>query len=711
MDALLRGAHPFCNIFQMKKISLLFTLFIIYLSAFGSNIDNFGRLKLAEFTNAPKSRADVVQKYYSTILEIEDDSDVDELASKGILVFYQRNNLLLACIPEDLVSSLNTLSSIRKCSFGKKLSLTLDKALSATKVNAVLSGNGLPGPYSGKGILVGFSDLGFDPGHSVFGGRVVGVSHFDDETAMLSKASNPNEIKAWTTDSEDITHATHVGGILAGNDESTVYRGVARGADIYGSTSQLYDVGILVGVEEIIAHAKAAGQPAVINLSLGSMMGPHDGTDLFCQYLDYCAEDAAILMAAGNDGTNTAHIAYDFSSAQSALSVMINSYNWSDVMLHSGYLDLWSTDNKSVYARLRVFDKVDNSIVWEGEWSDAKSDPTVFLDSDSNTELAKYFQGQFIQAREISEYNGRHNLTILLNLYSTTFYPNAGWSRYAPVIDFRSDEGAKVDVCLEGNLGFFEPTKAYPWVTGGDTDLTVSSMAAGFNTICVGSCTTRDHITLISGDEQSWLYMVQEGTTSSFTSYGTSLDGRHFPHFCAPGAFVVSAMNRYFLAAHPDQMADVVAESSSSPGNYFIANAGTSMATPHAAGIFALWLEAEPTLSGKDLREIAMRTASLDGVDASDPRTGAGVIDALAGLRHILGLSGLAEVPAELIEVYREGNSLVVRGVDLSSLTVEVYNLNGMLLYDGPYSSVSLPSAPVIVRLITPKTVITRKVG
>ena len=75
-------------------------------------------------------------------------------------------------------------------------------------------------------------------------------------------------------------HGTHVAGIAAGDGSSSAsgYIGVAPGADIIFVKTTFTDADIIDGITYIKNKAVAAGEPFVINLSLGSQEGAHDGT-------------------------------------------------------------------------------------------------------------------------------------------------------------------------------------------------------------------------------------------------------------------------------------------------------------------------------------------------------------------------------------------------------------------------------------------------
>lgn len=692
-------------------------LFILILTTLPATaLDNLGRIKASEAEMQQKPRLHTLDTsdrkivYTSMLVEIADDEALVELDKIGAIIAGRRENILLIYLPDDMLGELDKIHKVTGCATGRQARINLDRAVKASNASEVLAGTGFDLPYTGKGVTVGFSDLGFDPGHAAFAGRVKAVVHCIDTTATVVRALSPAEIEAWTTDSPNDFHATHVGGILAGADESSPYQGVARGADIVATTSTLDDVSILVGVEEVIARAKEAGQPAVVNLSLGSTLGPHDGSDLFCRYLDLCAEDAAILLSAGNDGYTRVHASATLTSDEPTMSVMVESTNWSNVMLSQGYIDIWNDRPGRLDVRFRIWDIQTRGIVWESEWVDPSGEEIYAFDSKSDSEFDEIFGGQILAAAELSPYNNRYNATIGISLRSKIYYPGEGWSRYNLVVDVRGGAGDRVELYSDGKIDFYASSPHFQGITGGTSDNSISSMACGMNTICVGSATTRDITPQIDGGEKSWSPFVIDGTVSSYTAYGTTFDGRNLPHFCAPGSYIVSAYNRYVLEKYPTMLSEMAAESPGHPGHYYFAECGTSMASPHAAGIFALWLEANPSLTGTELRDIAMRTARYEGCSADDPRSGAGMIDAAAGLAYILHKSGISDAVSDgLIRVWRDGDRLGVSGCDATDPEVEIFNLSGVRIFAGRAEFATLPCEPIIVRLTSASFTVTRK--
>jgi len=678
----------------MKQFSTIIILLLLILAgrAHARVLDPISRIEARSLPKIDVRGDDDVIKYRSMIIECESPEGFDELRNNGVIIYHTRGNMALACVPEQLIQDLDSWPSLMRATMSRVRTPLLDVARTATHVDAVQSGAGLPQPFTGKGVVTGLSDVGFDPGHAAFRGRVKGLSHFVDTTASAIRIPHPAESGTWLTDNSGVTHATHVAGIIAGGDTSTPYTGIAPEADIYATTSILHDAGILAGVEDIIAYAKEVGKPAVINLSLGSKIGPHDGTDPVCRYLDLCAEsDAAILVAAGNDGNMNVSASKTFTADDRVLSTRLRSTYWDDVTIYNAFIDVWSSDERPLKLRLRAWDKPLEVVTFNTGMIELKDGEIWELSSDNNTDFAQLYDGRIMAAAEPNPTNGRYNISISVSIHCKKMLPDHPWSNHSMIIDICGEEGAHADAFIEGECEFnYSPPYE---VTTPSADFSVSSMACGHNTVCIGSATTRNVTPLLTGDRATWQDLTP-GTTSTFTSYATLNDGRRLPHFCAPGAMIVSALNRHYLNANPDFTSRIAAESLAAPGHYYYAECGTSMATPHAAGIFALWLEADPTLTGPELRDIAIATCSHTGIDMNNPRAGAGLIDARAGLRYILNSQGItdAELPDGLVQFTREGQRIMVTGAD--DARIEAFDICGRRCDPS-----ALPPGPVIVRL------------
>lgn len=684
----------------MKYILSLILVLTVWSGAAAHRLDPAARLLPAVPTARIASDSGIapVANYVSMIVQLDPQGGLEALESLGAVVFHSRGDMALVCIPVDKIDRLDELEVVRRAALSRRGLPNLDLARRATRADAVAAGTSTRLPYTGAGVIVGMSDIGFDPGHADFRGRIAGISHYVEEEASVTRIHDADSLAAWSTDSPVNYHATHVAGILAGGGDGTPYAGVAPGATIYGTTSTPHDAGILAGVEDIIKYAAYEGRPAVINLSLGSTLGPHDGTDLFCRYLDLCAAEVPVLLSAGNDGDISQGIMVRHTFSVDEPSFLVQLYDkieWNGMNL-IGHCDAWSADGRPFDFKIRVFDVVDRCFVYETDVISAQNDTTTVINT-ALSGLGRYFEGQVAVASELCPLNDRYNMMIYVDLRCTEMRPAGPWARYCFCMELAGDPGTHVDFAANGETVYFRPSASLASaVKPCTTDLSISSMACGHNTIAVGSATTRDSAPLLSGGTASWESLYPQGSVSVFSAYGTLVDGRQLPHFCAPGAFVVSAASRYYMNSSPERRSEINAEGDT-PGHYFFADCGTSMASPHAAGVFALWLEADPTLTPAELLEIAEATASTTCVDLADPRTGAGLIDAEAGLRMVLDRAGLELPPSlEAPRVRRSGRCLEVTPGAEDIISVNVHDLSGRLV-----DPAHLPLSPVIVTVHT----------
>ncbi len=113
---------------------------------------------------------------------------------------------------------------------------------------------------------------------------------------------------------------------------------------------------------------------------------------------------------------------------------------------------------------------------------------------------------------------------------------------------------------------------------------------------------------------------AQSDMMASFSSRGPRGDWIK-PDVVAPGVQVLAG-----TTPQPDQ----TTADNGPPGNLFMAIAGTSMATPHAAGVSALVKAAHPDWSPEEIKS-ALMTSSVQSVVKEDGVTPASVFDDGAG--------------------------------------------------------------------------------
>ncbi len=238
------------------------------------------------------------------IILSEADTDIPrKVANLGGWASAIHPRLYTGAIPRDAARFVSNWPSVAYIEAGKKARPLLDASRPATFADIVQSGgSGLPASYTGAGSFLGIVDTGLSQNHHDFytGGLL---------TQSRVAQWHPNQAAAGV----DIEwHGTHVAGIAGGNGFSSggLYTGMAPGAQFLIFQSTFLTTDIPVEINTILVDAGTS--PVAVNLSLGSMFGPHDGSSAFEQSLNSIATGTAgskriIAVAAGNERNAQEH--------------------------------------------------------------------------------------------------------------------------------------------------------------------------------------------------------------------------------------------------------------------------------------------------------------------------------------------------------------------------------------------------------------------
>lgn len=632
------------------------------------------------------------------IVRFADGASTEELEAIGAEVRYRRGDLALVWVPVCELGALEQMPTIVRASIGTTHSPCMDMARADIGVDAVHTGLQLPQSYDGSGVIASLCDIGFDSNH---------INFVDDKTDELRVKmfvdyknrgeeryynDTPDEIRDYITDNQEKTHATHVAGILAGCHGK--YKGVAPGADIVAATSDLSDAGILAGLEDIVAYAREQGQPVVINMSLASFIGPHDGSDDFCQYLDALGEEAIIVLSAGNTGEGRNYRAINFTESYTSETVGVYDIPQWAGWNYSGVVDLWSADSQLFSVAITVYDKLDETTLYTSPALGVEVGQEILIAS-SSSEYAKWeditiltddgfdqaFDGAVYVVSDLDANNGRHRIVVQMDLTSLGNMPQ-GWGRYIVGLKVDGASGTHVDVYADGQSLQLRSAGGPGWSNGGST-ISISNLCCGFNTISVGAYSTRDSYPMIDGSEKSIDNVI--GEISTYSSYGTLDDGRGMPFVCAPGTPIISSMSSpYATTLTDEQLSSLQAVEHIDGTNYYwYSEQGTSMSSPIVAGAIALWLDANPALTVEDVRRIISATARRDEQVNSDPRWGCGKLDIYAGLKMALEDAAIESIDVGCVRplltpLGTNTFEIFVPGED--AFTAKLYNTSGTLM-------------------------------
>lgn len=644
----------------------------------------------AAFSSIVSAEEAATPVWNAALVKVGSDAEVDELLSEGANILRRRGDILLCLIPDSLADITGSDSDFpRKVTkknegkiprFKNKALPTLDKAAEYFGASRIHSGEGLDRPYTGRGTVVGICDIGFDPLHPTFldatgRSRVKRLTQYIEHENIRIEIEGDEEYMAWRTDDVDNYHATHVCGILAGRGDGSPYVGIATDADIVVSTSTLTDVGLLAGVEDIIDYAKEVGKPCVVNLSMGSYTGAHDGTSLFSQYLDLCASDAIIVLSAGNEGDQTNCLHYEFSAEKPSVQFRLGSRDWKQQHIE-GMTDIWSGDDSPLTIGIGIYDSKTRKIVADygpislSDYESVTYRWTPAAESDEDTADAWSIDGYLSVYGGVNPENGRYQAALVYEYESPILLENATWARYVVCVTVDGQEGKDVDIYSDGARTRLMKMDGSP---APDSSMSFSDLACGHRVISVGMYGNRAESPMSDFSvspagvwEKPSGY--QAGEIAVHSSYATLRDGRVMPLTVAPGAPLMSAGSRPFLEQHPEKDHLLL----DSP---WISECGTSMSSPYVAGYIATFLEAKPDLTVEDIMLLISRTNATDLPDPDNPRHGCGWFDPYAVLWQIIADEGGVHLPSD------------PSGILAPDDEVSLYSIDGRILYSGPYSS------------------------
>lgn len=626
--------------------------------------------------------ADLLPTFYPRLVKIDSDAELDSLSNQGVEILRRRGDILLCLFPTSQTRSGMPVQRPRT------ISPTLDIAKGYFNAFSIQNGSAVGSPYTGKDIVVGICDIGIDPLHPTFldadgRSRIKRVVQYIEGEGIRRQLDGDDDYRQWVTDNPEEYHATHVCGILAGNGAGTPYSGIACDADIVVTVSTLTEVGLLAGVEDIIDYAKEVGKPAVINISVGSYTGPHDGSSLFSQYLDMCADDAIIVLSSGNEGTHRNSLIHSFSSDSNSVSFRLGNKSWDQFKMR-GSTEIWSGSSSPLSVALGVYDTNENRIVrWDEPFTVTEDSPMSYVwDGTASLNEAFPFIGELELEGGIYNENGRHCTTLVYDFSSIEKSSAGEWARYELAVKVTGQPSQDVEVYSDG---VYTRLSGLPGGIQPTTDRSISDLACGFKVISVGMYGNRDSIPVSApaefmDDEIYWQPSgYHSGATVSYSSYGTLRDGRILPTTVAPGASLMSAGSRPFLDLfpyHPHLRMD---------GTSWVEEGGTSMSSPYVAGYIATWLEAIPTLTATDVIKFIAATNRLDIPDPNDPRNASGYFDPVKGLSHAINETGV--------------DCIEIPGFQLNPDDyIEVYDFTGLKRYAGRASELSaLPKSLYII--------------
>jgi subtilisin family serine protease len=512
----------------------------------------------------------------------------------------------------------------------------MDSARVFNNIDSVQAGFApLTQAYKGTGVIVGVIDGGFYFRHMDFR-RANGntrILYLWDQYMGGGTAPQPyNYGSYWDstainaglcTHSEpasDFSHGTNVAGIAAGNGTSVNsdpylinrYTGVAPDADLIlvrlNDTASDYFAAVTDAVNYIFTKASQMGRPCVINTSIGTYYGSHDGQDLGAQAIDAMLEaqhGRVLVAAAGNAGGLKYHLSYTLSPTDS-LFTWFAYYHRGNVV----YYDLWADtaqwtqagfaigcDNMTpaFLARTRYFNAVTDFNPTQGN--------TVQL-SDSLMQGSTKL-GDYTIAVTLS--GGTYHVEFLVYPTSPAYMwrlQTLGQGRFDAWVDSAATGGSSPVRIPPG--GFTSPNYRY----ADSLKTIVSSWQCSDKVITVANYSNRSSYLDVDSVVVNQSASLPDGILVPNSSIGPTRDGRFKPDIGATGTVTTCTGDSANIALL--EHSGATNRHKVSIGGKHNANGGTSMASPIVAGVAALYLQKHPNASYSEVKYVIETTARLD---------------------------------------------------------------------------------------------------
>ena len=625
--------------------------------------------------------SDCTVKSFSAFAMLKEGADCPSalLQKLGVEIREKIGRMLILNIPAESLLDIGDIDEIESVSADQMTHIMNNHGREKSRVSEVATleralANGLPEAYTGKGVVVGVIDQGFDFNHAAFRNadgtsrvKMARVFDYGQDTTY----TKPEDIAELTTDLTSSTHGTHVAGIAAGsivtgaNNEVIDKQGMAPEAELLfaGLGATMYESYIITSIKQMFDYAKEQDKPCVINCSIGSNANFHDGlvTGIPAALNEYYETEGRagricvfptdnhagkqkaiyeVLPEAGDDGYNLRTIlgeSWKGTHEDKVVSVYNNIYNFfymidgSDFDVDVFVVDVtngkrYTLEEKPLYRTYNNEEINQLPIVKTIHSKNSKTyirinSSALYAFHEPNLKLAFYIKG-----------TAGKTLRVIDNRINTPGYQSCGLTGFTD----GGDNGAFNILCCTDDI------------------ISVGSYVSSTNWIPVGKTVPQE-------DDDATL-KVEDGIAGN-SSWGLDDNGKSHPDVIAPGSAILSAYNLYASGyfdekGEMDELAfGVVTDSTTLLGrkHYYGVDKGTSMAAPNVAGVIALWLQANPCLTTEDVRALIKET-SYNDQNTTDAtlipsgnvmQAGAGKIDALRGLQVLKGTTDIQTAGAD----------------------------------------------------------------
>ena len=583
-----------------------------------------------------------------------DGNAAEVLRQYGCKELARVGDISIAAIPLSKLGALSCGRQVKRIETGRRCSIQMDTTRLVVNAEKVYTGEGLSQSYTGRGVVVGVQDIGFDLTHPNFYSADMSQYRIKALWDQLSRDTIGSTLYVGRDyvgreallelkhpiDGETQTHGTHTAGIAAGSGAEgdgvvSPYRGMACDADLVLVDNAADNASLIdpkdyykftyatdaLGFKYIFDYAERMHQPCVINFSEGSSQDFHGYDQLYYELLAKLIGPGRIIVSsAGNDGARNSYIHKNIGKERAGAFIMGNEKRFS-----------CTAKSKQTFTfRVSVYDNVASPQIVD------ISTVNVCNAQDSLLTDSLLVSGKKYKWRVLA-YPNSYDTSETAYDFQLSSPSKLGDS---PQVSLQV-MGRDADIELYRMSGYMFPHSLDPVLDAGDCRYTIFSPSSSPDVICVGSTSYRTQFVNYLGEKKVY-DSGQKGIRSAFSAMGPTLDGRIKPDVMAPGQNIISSYSTFFINNPKNVNASVKSDVRHFEYNgrtyAWNANAGTSMSAPVVTGAIALWLQANPTLTPADCLEIFAKTCSHYDTSLSYPNNlyGYGQIDVAAGLREVL---------------------------------------------------------------------------
>lgn len=561
----------------------------------------------------------------------------DAVRSVGGRVKMSLGRLVSARVPISEVRNLAASPAVERFEFSLYRGELLNDSMRVrAHVNEVQAGLApLPQAYNGEGVVVGIIDTGVDHNHPDFENAdgTTRIAYYWDQA--LSGSGAPPEFgygREWNAAQIDAGqmvatdnngHGTTVAGTATGNGLATgKHKGVAPNADIIvvNFSGANFTAAVADGVKYVFDRAAAMGKPAVLNVSLGTYAGSHDGKDAAALFVDSLinAERGRVLVcAAGNyNQAPFFHVRTEVDSDTSFTwfgnntnGPPYNIFNFPNV-----FFEVWAdaADFENVRFAMGA-DRITPSYQYRGRTDYRRA--SDFLGSVVSDPLISASGNLLGTVQYFAQMRGDQ-----VQLQVLIAQPDSGTYNFR----FMSTGSGRFDVwstVLIGTSNMCSTSLPAPWnvptvgeyppmanyVMPDNEKHIVDSWACSDRTLTVANAWNQVSYTAYSGN------FINSGATpgmiSANSSAGPTRDLRWKPDLAAPGDVTMTTWPLPALASLIANEPDKV-----DPDGMHARAGGTSIASPVVCGAVALYLQKCPNASWEQVRQAFITTAFGDAL-------------------------------------------------------------------------------------------------